>query len=76
MISAAQQLVAQYATAIVASVSLSVFQDAINVIAHHAAAQLIAITLAAAFVVAILANAILEEDASHLATMYATMTAK
>ena len=76
MIFAAQQHAAQYATATVASVSLNAFQDAINVIAHHAAAQLIAIILAAVSVFALLANAILEEDASPLAIMYVIMTAK
>ena len=76
MIFAAQQLAAQYATATVASVSLNAYQDAINATALHAAAQLIVIILAAVSVFAILANAILEEDASHLAIMYVTMTAK
>ena len=76
MIFAAQQHAAQYVTAIVASVSLNAYQDAINAIAHHAAAQLIAIILAAVSAFAVLANVILEEDASHLAIMYVIMTAK
>ena len=76
MIFAAQQHAAQYATATVASVSLNAYQDAINATALHAAAQLIVIILAAVSVFAVLANAILEEDASHLAITYVTMTAK
>ena len=66
-----------YVTAIVASVSQNVYQDAANAIALHAFAfQVIAVILAAVFVFAVLANVILEEDASHLAIMCATMTAK
>ena len=76
MIFVVQQLAAQYATVTVASVSLNAFQDAINATAHHAAAQLFATILAAVSVFAVLANAILEEDASHLAIMYVIMTAK
>ena len=76
MIFAAQQHAAQYVTAIVASVSLNAYQDAINATAHHAAAQLIAIILAAVSAFAVLANAILEEDAAHLAIMYVIIAAK
>ena len=76
MIFAAQQHAVQYATATVASVSLNAYQDAINATALHAAAQLIVIILVAVSVFAVLANAISEEDASHLAIMCATMTAK
>ena len=76
MIFAAQQHAAQYATATVASVSLNAYQDAINATALHAAAQLIAIILAAVSAFAVLANAILEEDAAHLAIMYVIIAAK
>ena len=76
MIFAAQQHAAQYVTAIVASVSLNAYQDAINATALHAAAQLIVIILVAVSVFAVLANAILAEDATHLAIMYVIMTAK
>ena len=76
MIFAAQQHAAQYATATVASVSLNAYQDAINATVLHAAAQLIVIILVAVSVFAVLANAILEEDATHLAIMYVIMTAK
>ena len=70
------QNVAQYAIAILASVFQNVYQDAVNATALHAAAQLIVIILVAVSVFAVLANAILEEDASHLAIMYVIMTAK
>ena len=76
MISAVNHHAVQYVTAIVASVSQNAYQDAINVIALHAVAQLIVIILVAAFAYALLANAILEEDASLLATMFVTMIAK
>ena len=76
MIFAAQQHAAQYVTAIVASVSLNAYQDAINATALHAAAQLTAIILAAVSAFAVLANAILEEDAAHLAIMNVIIAAK
>ncbi len=76
MISALQHVV-QYAIAITASVFQDVYQDAINVIVIHAfAAQLYAIILVAAYAFALLANAILEEDAFLHAIMYVTMIAK
>ena len=76
MISAVNHHVAQYVTAIVASVSQNVYQDAVNAIVLLAAAQLIVIILVAVFVFALLANAILEEDATLLVTMYVTMIVK
>ena len=76
MIFAAQQHAAQYVTAIVASVSLNAYQDAINATALHAAAQLIVTILVAVFAFALLANAILEEDATLLVTMFVTMIVK
>ena len=76
MIFAAQQHAVQYVTAIVASVSLNAYQDAINATALHAAAQLTAIILAAVSAFAVLANAIFPEDAAHLAIMYVIIAAK
>ncbi len=76
MISAVVHLVVLYVIAIVASVSQNAYQDAINVIVLPAVALLIAIILVAVFAFALLANAILEEDATHLVTMSATMIAK
>ena len=76
MIFAAQQHAAQYATATVASVSLNAYQDAINATALHAAAQLIVIILVAVSVFAVLANAILEEDAILHADMFVTTIAR
>ena len=69
------QLVAQYATAIVASVPQDAYQDAINAIVPLAyAAQVFAIILAAAYAFALLANAILEEDAIlHVITCATTV---
>ena len=73
----ALQHVVKYAIAIAASVSQDVFQDAINVIVIHAfAAHLYAIILVVAYASALLANAILEEDAFLHAIMYVTMIAK
>ena len=76
MISAVVHLVVLYVIAIVASVSQNAYQDAINVIVLPAVALLIAIILVAVFAFALLASAILEEDATHLVTMSATMIAK
>ena len=76
MISAVNHHVAQYVTAIVASVSQNVYQDAVNAIVLLAAAQLIVTILVAVFAFALLANAILEEDATLLVTMYVTMIVK
>ena len=76
MISAVNHHVAQYVTAIVASVSQNAYQDAVNVIVLLAAAQLIVTILVAVFAFALLANAILEEDATLLVTMYVTMIVK
>ena len=71
------QDVVHYVTAIVASVSQNVYQDVANAIALHAFAfQVIAVILAAVFAFALHANAILEEDATHLAIMYVITTAK
>ena len=71
------QNVAQYAIVILASVFQNVYQDAVNAIVHHAfAAQHIAVTLVAVFAIALLANAILEEDAIHHAIMFAIIHAK
>ena len=71
------QNVAQYAIAILASVFQNVYQDAVNATVHHAfAAQHIAVTLVAVFAIALLADAILEEDAIHLADMFAIIHAK
>ena len=73
----AHQHVVQFVIAITASVFLDAFQDAINVIVILAfAARLIAIILAVAYASALLANAILEEDAFLHAIMYVTMIAK
>ena len=69
--------VVQFVTAIVASVFQNVSQDAINAIVLPAfAAQHYAIIHAAAYAYALLANAILEEDVSHLVTMFAIMIVK
>ncbi len=76
MISAVKHHVAQYVTAIVASVSQNAYQDAVNVIVLLAAAQLIVTILVAVFAFALLANAILEEDATLLVTMFVTMIVK
>ena len=76
MISAVNHHVAQYVTAIVASVSQNAYQDAVNVIVLLAAAQLIVTILVAVFAFALLANAILEEDATLLVTMFVTMIVK
>ena len=71
------QNVAQYAIAILASVFQNVYQDAVNATVHHAfAAQHIAVTLVAVFAIALLADAIFEEDAIHLAIMFAIIHAK
>ena len=71
------QDVVHYVTAIVASVSQNVYQDAANAIALHAFAfQVIAVILAAVFAFALLANAILEEDAFLHADMFVTMDAR
>ena len=71
------QNVAQYAIAILASVFQNVYQDAVNATVHHAfAAQHIAVTLVAVFAIALLASAILEEDAIRLADMFAIILAK
>ena len=71
------QNVAQYAIAILASVFQNVYQDAVNAIVHHAfAVQHIVVTLVAVFAIALLADAILEEDAIHLADMFAIILAK
>ena len=71
------QDVVHYVTAIVASVSQNVYQDAANAIALHAFAfQVIAVTLVAVFAIALLADAILEEDAIHHAIMFAIIHAK
>ena len=62
---------------ILASVFQNVYQDAVNATVHHAfAAQHIAVTLVAVFAIALLADAILEEDAIHLAIMFAIIHAK
>ena len=76
MISAVNHHVAQYVIAIVASVSQNAYQDAVNVIVLLAAAQLIVTILVAVFAFALLANAILEEDATLLVTMFVTMIVK
>ena len=66
-----------YVTAIVASVSQNVYQDAANAIALHAFAfQVIAVILAAVFAFALHANAILEEDAILHADMFVTTIAR
>ena len=67
---------AQYVTATVVFAALdAVYQDAINVIAHHVyAAQLMPAIHAALFVIALHANAIFEH--AHHVTMFATTTAK
>ena len=71
------QNVAQYAIVILASVFQNVYQDAVNATVHHAfAAQHIAVTLVAVFAIALLADAIFEEDAIHLAIMFAIIHAK
>ena len=71
------QNVAQYAIAIFASVFPNLYQYAINATAYFAfAAQNIAATLVAIFVIALLADAILEEDAIHLVIMFAIIHAK
>ena len=71
------QNVAQYAIAILASVFQNVYQDAVNATVHHAfAAQHIAVTLVAVFAIALLADAILEEDAIHHVIMFVIIHAK
>ena len=61
----------------IASVFQNAYQDAVNAIVHHAfAAQPIAVTLVAVFAIALLADAILEEDAIHHAIMFAIIHAK
>ena len=71
------QNVAQYAIAILASVFPNVYQDAVNATVHHAfAVQHIAVTLVAVFAIALLADAILEEDAIHHVIMFAIIHAK
>ena len=71
------QDVAQYAIYMIASVFQNAYQNAVNAIVHHAfASQHIAAILVAVFVFALLASAILEEDAIHLADMFAIILAK
>ena len=61
----------------IASVFQNAYQNAVNAIVHHAfAAQHIAVTLVAVFAIALLADAIFEEDAIHLAIMFAIIHAK
>ena len=61
----------------IASVFQNAYQDAVNAIVHHVfAAQHIAVTLVAVFAIALLADAIFEEDAIHLAIMFAIIHAK
>ena len=61
----------------IASVFQNAYQDAVNAIVHHAfASQHIAVILVAVFVFALLASAILEEDAIHLVDMFAIILAK
>ena len=70
-------LVALYAIVIVASVSQNAFQDAVNAFALLVfAARLIAIILVAAYAFALHANAISEEDVSHLVIMSVITIAK
>ena len=66
----------QYVTATVVFAALdAVYQDAINVIAHHVyAAQLMPAIHAALFVIALHADAIFEH--AHHVTMFVTTTAK
>ena len=61
----------------IASVFQNAYQDAVNAIVHHAfASQHIAAILVAVFVFALLANAILEEDATLLVIMFAITNVK